>query len=129
MKHVKSKVCFCQKEEKCGEIAKGRVSKITDTAHREPPRKAAYIQNIKKLFIAGYVTTVPAFVRAELCIPGMPEKRSLYDFGRNYLLRFYCILLLFDSIKRLHFEMFLGRSIIQGGPKITERHTSGNNCK
>ena len=35
MKHIsqKLKVCFCQKEEKCDEIAKGNISKITETAH------------------------------------------------------------------------------------------------
>ena len=49
--------------------AKGHFSNITETAHREPPRKAAYSEHsiaIHSILMAGYVTAVLAFVRAEL---------------------------------------------------------------
>ena len=43
---------------------------MTETAHWEPPRKAAYsehsIESIRSISVVGYVTPVLAFVRAEL---------------------------------------------------------------
>ena len=67
MKHIwKIKGCFCQKGQKWGEFAKGNFSKITETAHWEPPRKAAYWNHsiaIHSISMAGYVTTVLALVR------------------------------------------------------------------
>ena len=53
------------KRRKCGEIAKGNFSKITETARWEPPRKMAYSEH--SIFsMAGYVTAIMAIVRAEL---------------------------------------------------------------
>ena len=97
MTSEKSKDCFCQKGGKCGEIAKGHFSKITETAHWEPPRKAAYSElsiAIHSISKADYVTAVLAIVRAEL---RAQEASSFCDFLKNDLLRFHLILLLFDS--------------------------------
>ena len=66
----KSKCCFCQKEEKNAvKLKKEIFSKITETAHWEPPRKATYSKHsiaIHSISVAGYVTAILIFVRAEL---------------------------------------------------------------
>ena len=108
----KSKGCAFQKGETFGEKAKGNFSKITETARWEPPRKPAYSEHsiaIHSISMAGYVISVLGIVRAELCAR---EASSFCVFWTNDLLRIHIILLFFDLIKRLFFEMCLVRSTI-----------------
>ena len=77
----KTKVCLCQKGEKC-EIAKGHFSKITETVHRARSMEAAYSEHsiaVHSISIAGYVIPVPAFVCGKL--PGR-EASSFCDFWK-----------------------------------------------
>ena len=49
---------------------KGHFSKITKTAHGEPPRKVTSSEHsidFHSVSMLGYVTALLAFVRAELC--------------------------------------------------------------
>ena len=75
----------------------GHFSKIKETAHWEPPQKAAYSEHsiaIHSILMAGYVTAVLAFVRAE----PRGQETSIF-FLESDILRFHTILLFFDSTK------------------------------
>ena len=115
MKHIwtiKGLLYFSQKGEKCGEIAKGNFSKITQTARWEPPRKSAYSEHsiaIHSISKTGYVTAILAIVRAEL---RAREASSFCDFWKMTSCNFTFIFLFFDSMKRLFFEMCLVRSTL-----------------
>ena len=81
--HLKNqRVAFAKKEKKCGEIAKGNFSKITETTRWEPPRKAAYSEHSiarHSISKAGYVTAVLAIVCNEL---RAREASSFCDFWK-----------------------------------------------
>ena len=81
--HLKhQRVAEVKKEGKCGKIAKGNFSKITETARWKPPQKAPYSEHsiaIHSISKAGYVTAVLAIVRAELCAR---EASSFRDFWK-----------------------------------------------
>ena len=69
-------------KKKIGDIAKGNFSKITETAHWEPPRKGTYSEHsiaIHSITKAGYVSAVLAIVRAEL---RAREASKLCDFWK-----------------------------------------------
>ena len=77
---------------------KGHLKKITETAHWEPPRKAAYSEHsiaIRSISKAGYVTTVLAIIRAVL----RGGEQFLW-FLTNDLLWFHLILLFFFLLKQ-----------------------------
>ena len=81
MKHIwKIKGWFCQKGEKCDEIATGHFSKITETARCEPPWKAVY----SELSIAIHLTSKAGYVTTGLAIDqsGAWEAISFCDFWK-----------------------------------------------
>ena len=81
---MKKKKWLCQKEDKCGEIAKGNFSKITETARLPGWEFAA-----DKSWYGGYITS--NFI-----------DRQLLEFSKYDLLRFHRICLLFDKINFLY---------------------------
>ena len=68
------------KRRKCGEIEKGNISEIAETAHRESSTETEYPEHsiaIHSILKAGYVTAVPAFVCSDL--PAL-EASNFCDF-------------------------------------------------
>ena len=113
MKHIwKLEDYFCRKGEKCDEIAKGHFKKITENAHWEPPRKAAYSEHsiaIHSISKAGHCNRRTGYCPLRAPCPG--GEQFLWVL-KNDLLRFHLILFFFDLRKRKKFQMCLVRSII-----------------
>ena len=82
---------------------------ITETARREPPRKAACSEHCNGSSFnlsGGLCNHRTGFCP---CRASSPKDKQFLWFLKNDLLRLYCILLLFVSSKSLFFKMYLVR--------------------